>query len=94
MRKLLLIGAAAALAIGVATPASAQLYAGAGPGGVGVQVGPLGAGVGPGYWGPHHRWHRAYGAYDYDYAGACRLERERIMTPSGRVIFRTHRVCY
>jgi len=93
MRKLLFIGAAA-LALGVAAPASAQFYAGAGPGGVGVEVGPFGAGVGPGYWGPRQRWHRAYGAYDYDYAGNCHLERERVVTPRGHMIIRTHRVCY
>ena len=76
--------AVAALAIAGAaalTPASAQ--------GVGVQVGPVGVGVGP-YWddGYHHRyWH------DYGYAGECRVIRERTETPSGRVIFRTRRIC-
>jgi hypothetical protein len=68
------------------TSANAQVYLGADPGGVGVQVGPLGAGIGPRY---HHRyWH------DYAYApGECRVIRERIVTPSGDVIFRSRRIC-
>jgi hypothetical protein len=88
--KRLLFSVVAVAAIGLAAPASAQFYAGAGPGGVGVQVGPVGAGVGPA-WDGHHHWRGAYGAYGY--AGDCRTMRERIVTPSGRVIFRTHRVC-
>jgi hypothetical protein len=91
MNKLLLAVVAAAT-LGLTAPASAQFYAGADPGGVGVQVGPFGVGVGPDYWGgPYHRWHRAYGAYGY--AGACRVVRERIVTPSGRRIFQTRRIC-
>ncbi|HZP77047.1 MAG TPA: hypothetical protein VFB45_12955 [Pseudolabrys sp.] len=78
--KKLIFAATAAIALTAAIPASAQIYAGADPGGVGVRVGPLGVGVGPDYgWG---------------YRGDCRLVRERIVTPSGRVIFRTHRDCY
>jgi len=89
----LLFAAVAAGALAVAVPASAQVGVGVGPGGAGVQVGPFGAGVGPGYdaWGPRHRWHSGYGAYGY--AGDCRVVRERTMTPSGRWIIRTHRVC-
>jgi hypothetical protein len=49
--------------------------------GVGVAVGPFGYGVGPRYGWRHY-------AYD------CPLVRERIVTPSGRVIFRVHRECY
>jgi hypothetical protein len=62
------------------TPANAQ--------GIGVQVGPFGAGVGV-YDGPyHHRyWH------DYAYSPDCRVIRERIVTPSGRILFKTRRVC-
>jgi hypothetical protein len=89
--KTLLFAVVAAATLGIAAPASAQPYLGAGPGGVGVQVGPFAAGVGPAYdpyWGPRHRWHDAYA-----YAGACRIVRERIVTPSGRRIIRTHRVC-
>jgi hypothetical protein len=90
--KKLLFAAVAAAALGVAAPASAQFYAGAGPGGVGVQVGPFGAGVGPDFGWGHRRWHGAYGAYGF--ADDCRLVRERVMTPSGRFIIRTQRVCY
>ena len=90
--KTLLLAAAAAATIGLTAPAHAQFYVGADPGGVGVQVGPLGAGVGPGYWGHRqHRWDRGYGAYNY--AGDCRVVRERVMTPSGRTIIRTQRIC-
>ncbi|MGE5166846.1 MAG: hypothetical protein ACM3IH_22835 [Sphingobacteriales bacterium] len=74
----LAIAGAAALA-----PANAQ--------GVGVQVGPVGVGVGP-YWddGYHHRyWHN----YGYGYADDCRVIRERIETPSGRMIVKTRRIC-
>ena len=56
------------------TSAHAQVYLGADPGGVGVQVGPIGAGIGP-------RYHQRY-LNDYAYApGECRLIRERIVTP-------------
>ncbi len=86
MRKLVLIAAAVAT-MGFAVPASAQVYGGVDPGGVGVRVGPFAAGVGPDYgWGWRHRH------YSYGY-GECRLERERIVTPSGRVIYRTRRDC-
>ena len=79
--------AAAALAMLGAAPASAQVWAGADPGGVGVQVGPFAAGVGPDYWGYPHRYWR-----DYAYA-PCRSVRERIVTRRGNVIYRVHRVC-
>ena len=83
MRKLLIAAAAVAPLI-VAVPASAQVYFGADPGGAGVQVGPFGFGVGPRYgWRDH-----------YAYGGDCRTVRERIVTDSGRVIYRTHRTCY
>jgi hypothetical protein len=86
MRKLIFATAAVAT-LGLAIPASAQIYAGADPGGVGVRVGPLAAGVGPDYgWGGRHRH------YSYGY-GDCRVVRERIVTPSGRVIFQTRRTC-
>ena len=92
MKTLLLAGVAAAT-LAMAAPASAQFFVGADPGGVGVQVGPLGAGVGPSYdpyW-RGHRWRNAYNAYDY--AGDCRVVRERVMTPSGRTIIKTQRIC-
>lgn len=90
--KSLLFGVVAAAMLSLTVPASAQFYVGADPGGAGVQVGPFGAGVGPAYehrWG--HRWGGPYAAYGY--AGDCRVIRERIMTPSGRLIFKTRRIC-
>jgi hypothetical protein len=89
--KTLLLAAAAAVTIGLTAPANAQFYVGTDPGGVGVQVGPFGAGVGPGYWGHRRHWDGAYSAYNY--AGDCRVVRERVMTPSGRTIIRTQRIC-
>ena len=96
MKKLLVIAAVAASAL-VAAPASAQFWAGADEAGVGVQVGPVGVGVGPRYG-----WHEPYyrdryyghpGYYAYG-AGDCRVIRERIVTPYGRVIIKTRRECY
>jgi hypothetical protein len=89
MRKILFATLAAA-AVFAAVPASAQVYLGAGPGGAGVQVGPFGFGVGPRYG------YRDYGYRDYDdsYAYGCPLVRERVVTPRGHVIYRTHRSCY
>jgi hypothetical protein len=87
--KRLLLGVAAAALIAAFSPANAQVYLGAGPDGAGVQVGPLGVGVGPDYWGYHHRWRD-----DYAYAPDCRIVRERFVTPRGHVIWRSHRECY
>jgi len=91
MKRILLAASVLALAgAATLTPASAQVFLGADPGGVGVQVGPVGAGIGPRWDGRYH--HR----YDNDYAyvpGDCRLIRERIVTPSGNVIFKSRRVC-
>jgi hypothetical protein len=84
--RALLFAAAATLALGVAAPASAQVYFGAGPEGAGVGVGPFGFGVGPRYGWHHDHWRDAY-AYD------CPLVRERIVTPRGQVVIRTHREC-
>lgn len=80
--KRLLFGVAAAALFAAFTPANAQVYLGADPDGVGVQVGPLGVGVGHRYW-----------RDDYAYAPECRTVRERIVTPHGHVIWRKHRVC-
>jgi hypothetical protein len=85
MRKLLFIAAAAAT-VGLATPAAAQVYGYADPGGVGVRVGPLGVGVGS------DPYYRPYRQYSYGY-GDCRTIRERIVTPDGRVIFQSRRIC-
>ena len=88
----ILFGLVTAGALAMAAPASAQFSAGFDDGGVGVRVGPLGAGVGPDYgWGHRRHWNRAYGAYGY--AGDCRVMRERVFTPSGRQIIRTRRIC-
>ena len=82
MRKLL-IGTLAIGALAItAVPASAQFYAGAEPGGVGVRVGPFGVGVGPAY-DPYY----AYGS------GYCHTVRERNILPDGRVIVERHRIC-
>jgi hypothetical protein len=77
--------------LGIAVPASAQVFVGADAGGAGVRVGPVGVGVGPDYG-----WrHRHYYGDDYAYSpGGCRVIRDRVVTPSGRVIIRTHRDCY
>jgi hypothetical protein len=86
MRKLL-FAIAATTALSAAVPASAQVYLGAGPYGGGVEFG-----VGPrAGWRDHeHGWRDHWrGAYAYD----CRLVRERFVTPSGRVVIRTHRDC-
>jgi hypothetical protein len=90
MRKLLL-GLVSLGAVTIAAPAQSQVSIGAGP--VGVEIG-----------GPHHyyrdrdedwRWRhrRDFGVRAYNSYGDCRVVRERIETPSGRVIFRTHRSC-
>ncbi len=86
MRKLVL-AAAAAVSLVATVPASAQVYMGADPGGAGVQVGPFGVGVGPRYG-----W-RDYGPEYYAYGADCPVVRERIVTPSGRVIHQTRRSC-
>jgi hypothetical protein len=90
--KTLVIAAATAAALVTAAPASAQVFLGAGPGGAGVEVGPFRAGVGPRYgWRDHYRHHRHWrGGYAY---APCRVVRERVRTPSGRLIIRTHRDC-
>jgi hypothetical protein len=85
MRKLLLAAAAVSTLV-VAVPASAQVFLGADPSGAGVQVGPFGVGIGPRFgWYDH--------GYGYAYGPDCPWVRERIVTPSGRVIFRTRRGC-
>jgi hypothetical protein len=95
--RALLFAAAATVALGVAAPASAQVYFGAGPEGAGVGVGPFELGVGPRYGWRDHGW-RDHGWRDHDhwrdaYAYDCRVVRERIVTPSGRMIFKSHREC-
>jgi hypothetical protein len=89
MRKFLVSALAAVALAAAAVPASAQFYAGAGPYGAGVQIGPFAAGVGPGYG-----WHHDYWGGPYADAGACRVIRERTVLPTGEVVFSTHRACY
>ena len=81
MRKLLMAAAAAGTLVAT-VPASAQIYLGADPG---VQIGPFGFGVGPRYG-----WR---GDEYYAYGADCSVVRERVVTPDGRVIYRTQRVC-
>ncbi len=45
-------------------------------------------GVGDHDWGWRHHHH-----YWRDYANDCRVIRERIVTPSGRVIYRSRQIC-
>ena len=79
MRKLLLATAATlAVAMSAAAPAAAQVEFD----GHGVQVGPL-------RFGEHRDYWRGRRAYDED----CRVVRERIVTPSGRVVYETRRTC-
>jgi hypothetical protein len=91
--KRLLIGVAAVAIFAALTPANAQVYLGADPGGVGVQVGPLGVGVGPDYWGDpgwrHRHWREHYAYAEPE----CRVIRTRVQTPHGHLIWRTQRVC-
>ncbi len=84
MKRLLFV-AAAAVPLLAAVPASAQ---------IGFEVGPFAFGVGPHYWhGPYRGdWDGPY-AYDDGYGYGCRNIRERFVTPSGRIIFRTRRYC-
>lgn len=89
-RFLIVTTIAAATTLAAAAPASAQFYAGAGPGGVGVQVGPFGAGVGPSYGWRDRHYTDGYHAYG---AGECRVIRERVVRPNGRVIYKRTRVC-
>jgi hypothetical protein len=96
MKKLLIAATAAATLIAV--PAAAEdVFVGADRSGVGVQVGPVGVGVGPRFgWDDGYRYrHRHYGHDGYYAYGSadCRTIRERTVTPSGRVIVQTKRIC-
>jgi hypothetical protein len=82
MKKLLLIAAAAAT-VAFAAPASAQVNIRAGEHGVGVRVGPT---YNHGYRGHRH-------GYRGSYARSCRVMKTRTVTPGGRVIVKTRRVC-
>jgi len=88
MRMILMGAAAATVVVTAAVPASAQVFFGADPYGAGVQVGPLGVGVGPRFDGRYYR--------DWDdsmRAGYCRVIKSKVVRPDGRVIYQTRRVC-
>ena len=82
MKKLILIAAAAA-AVTFAVPASAQVVVRGGDNGVAVRVGP----------GHHHHSQRHRGYRGHYARGHCRVIKSRTVTPSGRVIVKTRRVC-
>jgi hypothetical protein len=81
MKKLLLIAAAVAV-VGMTAPASAQVNIRAGEHGVGVRVGPS-----------HDRGVHRHNNWRRSEARACRTVRTRTVTPGGRVIVKTRRVC-
>jgi hypothetical protein len=87
----LVFGLVTSLVLVVAAPASAQVFIGADSGGAGVQLGPVGVGAGPRFSDDRY-YRRGYDANAY-YDGDCRLIRSRVVTPSGRVVFRTRQVC-
>jgi hypothetical protein len=86
----LVFGLLASVLLAVATPASAQMFIGADSGGAGVQLGPIGAGVGPRFSDDGYYRRRGYDANAYY---DCRLVRSRVVTPGGHVVLRTRRVC-
>jgi hypothetical protein len=80
MKRIVMLVAAAA-ALGLAVPASAQVVVRGGGDGVAVRVG-------PGYDRGYHR------GYDRHYARErCRVVKTRTVTPGGRVIVKTRRIC-
>jgi hypothetical protein len=91
MKKLLIAASTAGILAVASLPAAAQFYIGADRGGVGVEVGPFGAGVGPRYGWRDRYWRDGYYSYG---AANCRIYRKRVVTPSGRVIVQRQRVCY
>jgi hypothetical protein len=79
--KTILLGLVAATAIGAATPASAQIW---------LDAGPFAARIGPP---PPWAWRRPV-VREYAYVmDDCRIIRERIRRPNGRVIVREREVC-
>jgi hypothetical protein len=79
-----LFAAVSIAAIGVAAPAFAQFNVDVDHGGVRLGIGH-----------DHDRWDRTHwrDRDDYAYAIPCHMVRERFVTPSGHVIYRTHRDC-
>jgi len=86
MRNLLLV-AATATSLVAAVPAFAAPDTD--PNG-GYDYGPMGQCFDPRACGYGHR----RGAYAFGFAQGCPMVRERVVTESGHVIFRRHRVCY
>lgn len=91
MRKFLLVAAAVASLGMVAVPASAQVFIGADRGGAGVQLGPLGVGVGPRFSNDRYYDRRGYNSNAY-YTGRCHMVRARVVR-NGHVTYRSRRVC-
>jgi hypothetical protein len=91
MRKLL-FAAAAVAALGVAAPASAQIFLGADQSGAGVQLGPLGVGVGPRFSDDGYYHRRGYDAKAYYNGNDCRMVRTRVVR-HGHVRYRTRQIC-
>ena len=101
MKKLLFVVAAAAT-LGLAVPANAQVFFGGDAYGAGVQLGPVGVGVGPRFSGDRRDGYRSNGYYRGDrygyrsnayYRGDCRQIRSRVVRRDGRVVYRTQQVC-
>ena len=88
----LVFGLVASVVLFATVPAGAQVFIGADSGGAGVQLGPVGVGVGPRFSDDGYYHRRGYDANAY-YGSDCRLIRSRVVTPSGRVVFRTRQVC-
>jgi hypothetical protein len=91
MRKLV-FAAAAVAALGVAAPASAQVFIGADQSGAGVQLGPLGVGVGPRFSDDGYYHRRGYDANAYYDGNDCRMVRTRVVR-HGHVRYRTRQIC-
>jgi hypothetical protein len=85
MKKFLLI-AAVCVAPATTMPASAQVHLdGDSSGDIGVN-----RLDDPNYGWPHSHWRRGYDAYA---RGECRVIRERVVMPDGRVIYRSREIC-
>lgn len=79
MRKIIL-GLAAIAALGVVTPAAAQVTVRGGDNGVSVRIGER----------PHYRYHRNHWRNSY---ADCRVIKTRTHRPNGTVVVKTRRVC-
>ena len=84
MKKFLLIAAMCGISA-TTIPASAQVILTLTPGSIGVN-----RLDDPNYGWPQSHWRRGYDAYA---RGECRVIRERVVMPDGRVIDRSREVC-